>query len=249
MTPKQIVQKWVEAFNKKDIETLSKLYAYDAINHQVNTKPLQGNEAITNMFAEEFTKANMACVVENIFEDGDWAMLEWSDPLGLQGCGFFNIENDKIKFQRGYWDRLTFLQMYNLPLPKNNKRQLAMVTVVVSDYDEAIQFYIEKLNFTLIEDTWLTEAKRWVRVAPAADNTFCLLLAKANGDEQTKSIGNQTGGRVFLFLYTDDFWRDYKSMSDKGVTFIRNPLEEQWGTVAVFKDLYGNLWDLIQTKK
>ncbi len=116
MSPKQVVLKWVETFNKKDVDGLALLYTDTAINHQVNTDPLNGRDAIKKMFADEFAKAEMVCVVENIFEDGDWAILEWKDPLGLRGCGFFKIENDKIKFQRGYWDRLTFLKLHNLPI-------------------------------------------------------------------------------------------------------------------------------------
>lgn len=119
MRPKHIVQKWVEAFNKKDVEGLANLYSDNAVNHQVNTQPLQGRESIKNMFSEGFKNAEMVCIVENIFEDGDWAILEWKDPLGLRGCGFFQIENEKIKFQRGYWDRLTFLRMHGLPIPEN----------------------------------------------------------------------------------------------------------------------------------
>lgn len=116
MQPKQIVQQWVNAFNKKDIEKLSKLYAKNATNYQVNSHPIEGREAIIKMFIEEFAKANMVCIVENIFEDGNWAILEWKDPLGLRGCGFFNILNDEIVYQRGYWDKLTFLRQHNLPL-------------------------------------------------------------------------------------------------------------------------------------
>ena len=119
MTPKQVVQNWVDAFNRKDVDTLANLYTETAINHQVNTESLQGRESIKKMFTEEFAKAEMVCIVENIFEDGNWAILEWKDRLGLRGCGFFNIENDKIKFQRGYWDRLTFLRKHNLPIPQN----------------------------------------------------------------------------------------------------------------------------------
>ena len=117
MTPKQLIEKWVEAFNKKDITALAELYSDNAINHQVNTEPLHGREAIKNMFAEEFAKAEMVCIIENIFEVGEWAILEWKDPLGLRGCGFFKIEDNKIKFQRGYWDRLSFLRLHNLPFP------------------------------------------------------------------------------------------------------------------------------------
>jgi limonene-1,2-epoxide hydrolase len=119
MSPKQVVQKWVEAFNKKDIEGLASLYTETAVNHQVNTDRLHGREAIKRMFTEEFARAEMVCIVENIFEDREWAILEWKDPLGLRGCGFFQTEEGRIKFQRGYWDRLTFLRMHNLPLPKN----------------------------------------------------------------------------------------------------------------------------------
>lgn len=129
------------------------------------------------------------------------------------------------------------------------KQQIAHIALVVDDYDEAIKFYKEKLNFTLLEDTILSETKRWVLVAPpgAQDPIGCsLLLAKGVGDEQRSRIGNQTGGRVFLFLKTDDFKRDYKAMLDKGIKFTREPETKDYGTVAVFEDLYGNLWDLVQ---
>jgi catechol 2,3-dioxygenase-like lactoylglutathione lyase family enzyme len=128
------------------------------------------------------------------------------------------------------------------------KQQIAYITLVVDDYDEAIQFYTEKLNFTLKEDTILSETKRWVLVSPTNSDGCCLLLAKAANEEQKSRVGNQTGGRVFLFLYTDDFWRDYKNMQEKGIVFVRDPVTENYGTVAVFKDLYGNLWDLIEPK-
>jgi len=129
------------------------------------------------------------------------------------------------------------------------KQRIAHITLVVDDYDEAIKFYTEKLNFILVEDTILSETKRWVLIAPGGSAACCLLLAKGVNDEQKSRIGNQTGGRVFLFLYTDDFWRDYKNMQEKGILFVRNPVVEKWGTVAVFEDLYGNLWDLIEPEK
>jgi catechol 2,3-dioxygenase-like lactoylglutathione lyase family enzyme len=125
-------------------------------------------------------------------------------------------------------------------------QRIAHIALVVSDYDEAIQFYRDKLNFTLIEDTVLTETKRWVLMKPKGSSDCCLLLAKAANEEQQSRVGNQTGGRVFLFLYTDDFARDYKNMQDAGIVFVREPVVETYGTVAVFKDLYGNLWDLIE---
>ncbi len=128
------------------------------------------------------------------------------------------------------------------------KQQIAHIALVVDDYDDAIRFYTEKLNFILIEDTVLSETKRWVKVAPKNSDGCCLLLAKAANEEQRSRIGNQTGGRVFLFLNTDDFWRDYKNMQEKGISFVREPVVESYGTVAVFKDLYGNLWDLIGPK-
>lgn len=128
-------------------------------------------------------------------------------------------------------------------------QQIAQIALVVADYDEAIQFYTQKLHFSLLEDTVLSETKRWVIVSPPGSNGCNLLLAKAANDEQKSRIGNQTGGRVFLFLHTDDFWRDYKHMQEKGVEFVREPITESWGTVAVFKDLYGNLWDFIERKK
>ena len=128
------------------------------------------------------------------------------------------------------------------------KQQIAHIALVVNDYDEAIKFYIEKLHFILIEDTILSETKRWVLIKPTGATECCLLLAKAATDDQKSRVGNQTGGRVFLFLYTDDFWRNYKDMQQNGILFVREPVVEAWGTVAVFKDLYGNLWDLIEQK-
>ena len=129
------------------------------------------------------------------------------------------------------------------------KQSIAHIALVVNDYDEAIEFYTQKLNFILIEDTPQSETKRWVLVAPPGSNECSLLLAKAVGDEQRSCIGNQTGGRVFLFLRTDDFWRDYENMKAKEIIFIRDPKVEEYGTVAVFKDMYGNLWDLVEFKK
>jgi len=125
------------------------------------------------------------------------------------------------------------------------KQHIAYVSLLVNDYDEAIQFYTEKLDFQLVSDTPLGENKRWVLVKPKKATECCILLAKAVGEEQKRHVGNQTGGRVFLFLYTDDFWRDYKRMVANQVEFTRDPKEEPYGMVAVFKDLYGNLWDLI----
>lgn len=127
-------------------------------------------------------------------------------------------------------------------------QHIAHLTLVVDDYDEAIQFYTQKLGFTLLEDTPLSETKRWVRVAPNGSAGCCLLLAKAANDAQKSRVGDQTGGRVFLFLYTDDFWRDYHAMLANGIRFVRPPVEEAYGTVAVFEDLYGNLWDLLEPK-
>lgn len=128
------------------------------------------------------------------------------------------------------------------------KQSISQITLVVHDYDEAIEFYTRKLQFELVEDTPLTETKRWVLVRPQNSNGFCLLLAKAVNEEQKKSVGNQSGGRVFLFLKTDDFWRDFHQMKSVGIEFVREPSEEVYGTVAVFKDLYGNLWDLIEDR-
>jgi catechol 2,3-dioxygenase-like lactoylglutathione lyase family enzyme len=128
-------------------------------------------------------------------------------------------------------------------------QHITHLALVVDDYDEAIRFYVEKLHFSLVEDTKMSEAKRWVLVSPPGAKECCLLLAKATNEEQKTRVGNQTGGRVFLFLSTDDFWRDHKQMKEDGIEFVREPLQESYGTVAVFKDLYGNLWDLIEHKK
>ena len=126
-------------------------------------------------------------------------------------------------------------------------RSIAHVAIVVRDYDEAIAFYVDKLNFELVEDTYQPDQdKRWVVVRPAGDGNTSLLLARASTPDQEAFIGNQSGGRVFLFLRTDDFWRDFAALSSAGVEFIRAPKTECYGTVAVFRDLYGNLWDLIQ---
>jgi catechol 2,3-dioxygenase-like lactoylglutathione lyase family enzyme len=130
------------------------------------------------------------------------------------------------------------------------KRKIVHIAIVVRDYDEAIEFYTQKLGFTLLEDTVLTETKRWVLVAPEKDDLGCaLLLAKAANETQENFIGNQSGGRVFLFLDSDDFYRDYHDFTAKGIKFIRQPSQEDYGMVAVFEDLYGNLWDLIEYKK
>ena len=129
------------------------------------------------------------------------------------------------------------------------KQKLGCVTLLVRDYDEAINFYTKILRFDLIEDTALGKGKRWVLVAPANSQETRLLLAKATTPEQESRIGNQTGGRVFLFLHTDDFWRDYRDMKSRGVAFREEPREEVYGTVAVFEDLYGNKWDLLELKK
>ncbi|QDU34841.1 SnoaL-like domain protein [Poriferisphaera corsica] len=119
MKPKQLVQQWIQAFNQADPERLASFYADNAINHQAPEPPLHGKQAIKHFFIKEFALANMTCIVENLFEDGEWAILEWKDPSGLRGCGFFHIQNDKIITQRGYWDKLSFLRLNNLPLPTN----------------------------------------------------------------------------------------------------------------------------------
>jgi len=129
------------------------------------------------------------------------------------------------------------------------KQYLAHIAIVVKDYDEAIEFYTKKLKFRLIEDTVLSDTKRWVMVAPPGGKECCLLLAKAANEEQASRIGNQTGGRVFLFLYTDDFQRDYQHLLSESITIVRPPVTEPYGTVAVFADLYGNLWDLIEPRQ
>lgn len=117
MTPKDLIYKWVDAFNNGDALKIAEFYHTDAINHQVANEPIHGKKAIKEMFEKEFAEAKMVCIIENIFEDEEWAILEWKDPLGLRGCGFFHIINHKIKFQRGYWDKLSFLKQHNLPIP------------------------------------------------------------------------------------------------------------------------------------
>ena len=118
MRPRQLVEQWVAAFNRADPDALASFYADDAVNHQVAESPVRGKDAIRTMFANGFASATMVCILENLFEDGEWAILEWRDPLGLRGCGFFHVQNGLIVFQRGYWDKLTFLKVQGLPLPE-----------------------------------------------------------------------------------------------------------------------------------
>jgi len=117
MRPKEVVTAWVEAFNSADVDALANFYHVDAINHQVANEPIKGRAAIRENLVQEFAAANMTCIVEHIFEDGEWAILEWRDPLGLRGCGFFHVVDGKIAFQRGYWDKLSFLRLHGLPMP------------------------------------------------------------------------------------------------------------------------------------
>ena len=143
----------------------------------------------------------------------------------------------------------TSVFIYNLTGQEELKQSIVHVTLVVRDYDEAIEFYTKKLHFTLVEDTYQPEQdKRWVVVAPPGSRGTTLLLARASTVEQEAFIGQQTGGRVFLFLNTDDFWRDYNEMVARGIHFVRQPKTEPYGTVAVFEDLYGNQWDLLELK-
>ena len=129
------------------------------------------------------------------------------------------------------------------------KQSIGLTALLVRDYDEALNFYVGRLGFKVVEDTYIpAQDKRWVVIAPAGSKGSALLLARAVNPEQASRIGNQTGGRIFLFLYTDDFWRDYSTYKAKGVVFVRDPKEENYGTVAVFRDLYGNWWDLLQPK-
>lgn len=126
------------------------------------------------------------------------------------------------------------------------RQSLGLVSLVVRDYDEAIAFFVDRLGFRLIEDTFQpAQAKRWVVVAPPGSTGTQLLLARASTPQQSERVGDQTGGRVFLFLYTDDFWRDFNDYRSRGVHFVREPAEQPYGTVAVFEDLYGNMWDLV----
>lgn len=117
MNPKETVKQWVELFNAGNVDRITELYHDNAVNHQVANEPVVGKRAIHKMFADEFAVAEMHCIVENLFEDGEWAILEWKDPVGLRGCGFFHVVDGKIKLQRGYWDKLSFLRQHHLPLP------------------------------------------------------------------------------------------------------------------------------------
>jgi len=118
LSPKLLIEQWVDVFNQGNAKALSEFYAKDAVNHQVAEDPVEGRQAIRKRFEKEFSTADMTCIIENIFEDGEWAILEWKDPLGLRGCGFFHIIGGKIQFQRGYWDKLSFLRQHGLPIPE-----------------------------------------------------------------------------------------------------------------------------------
>ena len=133
-------------------------------------------------------------------------------------------------------------------MSKPIQQSIGNIAIVVDDYDEAIEFYTKKLRFQLVEDTKLSEGKRWVQISPQNSNGTNLLLAKASSKEQTLAVGNQAGGRVFLFLQTNDFWRDYNYMKTQGVEFLEEPRTEEYATVVVFIDLYGNKWDLLELK-
>ena len=128
------------------------------------------------------------------------------------------------------------------------KKYIGAISLLVRDYDEAVSFYVDKLGFRLLEDSDLGAGKRWILIAPQDSAETCLLLAKASSPEQHSRVGNQTGGRVFLFLHTEDFQRDYEAMKSKGVRFLEEPRHESYGTVVVFEDLYGNKWDLLEMK-
>lgn len=116
--PKQIVQRWVEAFNRGDVDAMAALYSDDAVNHQVAESPVLGRKAIRTMLQREFASTEMVCILDNLFEDGEWAIIEWHDPNGLRGCGFFHVVDGQIVFQRGYWDKLSFLRSQDLPMPE-----------------------------------------------------------------------------------------------------------------------------------
>jgi len=173
----------------------------------------------------------------------------------LEGLGF-RREGLALHSQylRNAWhDILTFGQLRSEWLTATSpaiKRSIGLTALLVRDYDEALEFFVGILGFDLIEDTYIAEQdKRWVVIAPPGSHESALLLARANTPEQASRIGNQTGGRVFLFLYTDDFWRDYHAYKAKGIVFVRDPRLESYGTVAVFEDIYGNRWDLLQPKR
>ena len=143
-------------------------------------------------------------------------------------------------------EKEVFIFLYIYITINHMQQRIAQLALLVNDYDEAIVFYRDKLLFRLVEDTVLSPTKRWVVMAPPGNSNTCLLLAKAANEEQQSRVGNQTGGRVFLFLYTDDFQRDHQRMLAAGINFVREPAVEPYGTVAVFEDLYGNLWDMIE---
>jgi RimJ/RimL family protein N-acetyltransferase/catechol 2,3-dioxygenase-like lactoylglutathione lyase family enzyme len=173
----------------------------------------------------------------------------------LEGLGFRRegLALQSLYVRNAWHDILTFGQLRSEWLAGNPpaiKQSIGLTALVVRDYDEALEFFVGKLGFRLLEDTHIAEQdKRWVVVAPRGSRESALLLARAGNEEQASRIGNQTGGRVSLFLHTDDFWRDYHAYRAKGIVFVREAKEERYGTVAVFQDVYGNQWDLLQPKR
>jgi catechol 2,3-dioxygenase-like lactoylglutathione lyase family enzyme len=247
MTPRERVAEWVRRFNAADADGLAALYHDNATNHQVALDPVVGREAIRAMFRREFAAAKMVCVVERIYEERDWAILEWRDPRGLRGCGFFQFREGLIALQRGYWDRHSFERAHAPNPDAEPARKLAAIALLIDDYDRAIAYYRDVLGFEPLEDFPMGPGKRWVRVRPRGGEAS-FILAKAANEKQAERVGDQTGGRVFLFLHTSDFAADYRAYRARGVEFLEEPRQEAYGTVAVFRDLYGNKWDLIQPK-
>jgi catechol 2,3-dioxygenase-like lactoylglutathione lyase family enzyme len=209
-------------------------------------------------FGQEAARALLQFGFDRLQAHRLWAQVFLGNTASvriLEGLGFRRegLALQSLYVRNAWHDILTFGQLRSEWLaasPPAIRQSIGLTALVVRDYDEALEFFVGKLGFGLIEDTYITEQdKRWVVVAPPGSRESALLLARASNEEQASRIGNQTGGRVCLFLYTDDFWRDYRAYQAKGIVFVREAKEERYGTVAVFHDVYGNQWDLLQPKR
>lgn len=242
LSDKEVVElKTIDQFCKT--EKIEKIHflKLDVEGHEL--KALQGASEMLNSGKIRFIQFEFGgCNIDSktYFQDFFYLLKDNYRISRIVKDGLFEIKNYQESYET--FKTTNFFAEYKM------KQKIINIAIVVRDYDEAIKYYTETLNFNLVEDTSIAPGKRFVRVLPPGDSETSLLLAKASGKEQAAAIGNQTGGRVFLFLHTDDFWRDYEDYKSKGVEFVDTPRDEVYGIVAVFKDLYGNKWDLIQPK-
>lgn len=251
---KKIIRRYIDELNQRNLAILEELVAIE-FRETVRQGYLRNITAFPDYFVE---------ILEMVAE-GEQVVVEWSHrgvhrgeydgmpPTGKtvtsRAISIYRVRDGQILDARGVWDQASIWHQLGL-IPDSeiivNNRSISMVTLVVRDHDEAIAFFTNALRFILVENTPLSEGKRWVVVAPPGSGGTALLLARAATEEQLAHVGDQTGGRVSLFLHTSDFWNDYRHMQSHGVKFAEQPREEVYGRVVVFFDLYGNKWDLVE---